>query len=245
MNIVVRQSCLCVGTPTNNTKTPECDVQRFFRNKLRSASQIPFVCALHRWMLITCHPLICCFLWSVRTVNKESLGFWTVPFLTKTNNELTVKMISKLIDDENNSCRCILTYIVHRKGLDKEQICFAPAVETSSTSCNNFSSTKTNTLSFGVELSLCLSGCHLALFLVKLCCLNSYFNNITDGVSACLFATEETGCWWCFLFLPRTSDDRGSCTFMERIDAGSCQFGRFSTIAGPQHVQRRNTYNCQ
>lgn len=29
MNIVVRQSCLCVGTPTNNTKTPECDVQRF------------------------------------------------------------------------------------------------------------------------------------------------------------------------------------------------------------------------
>lgn len=57
-------------------------------------------------------------------------------------------------------------HIQSTEGLDKELISFAPGVEMSSTSCNNFSSTKTNTLSFGVELSLCHSGCRLTLFVV-------------------------------------------------------------------------------
>lgn len=44
------------------------------------------------------------------------------------------------------------------------------------------------------------------------CCFNSYFNSITDGVSACAW------CQRCFLILPRTSDGSRSSSFWKAVN---------------------------
>lgn len=77
-----------------------------------------------------------------------------------------------------------------------------------------------------------LPGSFLDRTVYRACCFNSYFNSITDGVSA------GAWCQRCFLILPRTSD-----VAFGKLWTGSWPL--FNTITGPPLARPRNIYNCQ
>ncbi len=75
----------------------------------------------------------------------------------------------------------------------------------------------------------------------------SYFNDITDGVSAGTFARAETGCQWCFLFLPGTNGGGGTCAFwrgsMQGI--GSWQLSHYHLNSHDTNMYNQEKDNCQ
>lgn len=128
------------------------------------------------------------------------------------------------------------------------RFCLQPDTERmSSTSCNNFHKTDSNIFS-RIEaferavllLFQLLPGTFLDETVYCGCFLNSYFNNITDGVSACTFAREEVGCQWCFLFLPGTRGGDGTCVFWRGFKRG---IGSWLVFHYHWKSHGTNTYN--